>query len=426
MLRKILLIAKRDYLAVVLKKAFLIGLVVAPLLFGGSIFGIALSRVTQGTTEQRVAIIDHTRTAAAAIIEAAQEKSEREKAGKSGPQLLASRYVFETVPPDERDAAGQLIALSDRVRRHELFAFLVIGNDIAYYTNSQSAPSRQWLAEAVDDGLRRARLARLGVDRSHFDEVLRSVPLQDMSLASRDEKSGGVKEVRRRNPAEGFIVPFVLMFLMFMTTMMGSAPMLGAVAEDKTQRVFEMLLASATPFELIAGKVLGSVGCALTSSVFYVIGGILVLQGLALIGLAPLALLPWFFLYLICEVTMLSSMGAALGSACSTPRDAQQLAPLLILPVMAPMFLLAPLLAQPDGPLATAVSLFPLFTPMVMIFRQAMPGGVPAWQPWVGLAGVVAWTLVTTWAAARIFRVGILLQGQPPKIAELFRWAIRG
>ena len=243
-----------------------------------------------------------------------------------------------------------------------------------------------------------------------------------MSLVSLGQSAN----TRRRNPAMAMAVPFTLLFLMMIITMMGAAPMLQAVAEDKMQRVFEMLLASATPFELIAGKVLASVGGSLTSSVFYVIGGIFVLQGMALIGLAPLALLPWFFLYLICEVTILSATGAALGAACSAPRDAQHLVFLMILPIMLPVFLIVPLTEQPNGVLATALSLFPPFTPLIMLLRQAMPGGVPAWQPWVGLAGVLAWTLLITWGAARVFRVGILLQGQPPKVAEMLRWAVRG
>lgn len=433
MLRKILLIAKRDYVAIVMRKAFLIGLVAAPLLFGGAFLGIGVMRVTQGNSERRIAIIDHTGVAGNAVIEAARAKSAEDAKGNAAPQMVVSHYVFEAVQPDDQDSVGQLVALSDRVRRRELFAFIVIGRDalhpatdaagkIAYYTDSQSAPSRLWLADAIDNGLRRARLAQLGVDQSRFDDVLRSVTLEDMSLASRDR----VPDAPRQNPAAAMAVPFALMFLMLMITMMGAAPMLQAVAEDKMQRVFEMLLASATPFELIAGKVLASVGCSLTGSVFYIIGGLFLLQGMAMIGLAPFALLPWFFLYLICEVTILSAMGAALGSACSAPRDAQQLVFFMIMPIMLPVFFIAPLTEQPNGPLATAMSLLPPFTPLIMMLRQAMPGGVPAWQPWAGLAGVVVWTLLITWAAARVFRVGILLQGQPPKVAEMLRWAVRG
>ena len=207
---------------------------------------------------------------------------------------------------------------------------------------------------------------------------------------------------------------------------MGSTPTLTAVAEDKTQRVFEMMLASTTSFEIIIGKVIASVGCSLTGSVVYITSAIFTLQSMAMIGLAPLELLPWFFIYLICEVTMLSALGAALGSACSNPRDAQQLNIVIMLPVLIPMMFFFTIMEQPNGVFATAMSLFPPFTPILMMMRQAMPGGVPAWQPWVALAGMLIWTLITAWTASRIFRVGLLMQGKPPKIADLARWAVRG
>jgi ABC-2 type transport system permease protein len=247
--------------------------------------------------------------------------------------------------------------------------------------------------------------------------VLRSIPIESRSLVSRDQKTGAVRAGHKSSPVES-AVPIVLMVLMVMMTMLGAASTLSVVAEDKIQRVFEMLLASVTPFELMAGKVLASVGVSLTSS--------LVMEGMAVAGVARLELLPWFFVYIICQVTMLSAMGAALGSACNTPRDAQQLTPLVILPIIAPLMLIAPLILEPNGVLTTAVSFFPPFTPAVMLMRQAMPGGVPWWQPWLGLVGVVVWAAGLTWAAARIFRVGLLLQGKTPKVGELLRWAVRG
>ncbi len=67
------------------------------------------------------------------------------------------------------------------------------------------------------------------------------------------------------------------------------------------------------------------------------------------------------------------------------------------------------------------MSLFPPFTPLLMLMRQAMPGGVPAWQPWAGLAGVLLWTYAITWAAARIFRIAILMQGKTASFADLFQ-----
>jgi ABC-2 type transport system permease protein len=116
----------------------------------------------------------------------------------------------------------------------------------------------------------------------------------------------------------------------------------------------------------------------------------------------------------------------ALGATCSSAQEAQQLAMPLLAPVLVPIFLFGPILQQPGGPMATAVSLFPLFTPIAMLLRQSLPGGVPAWQPWVGLAGILIVVPLLTWAAARIFRIAILFQGQRPNAAQLLRWAIRG
>ena len=114
--------------------------------------------------------------------------------------------------------------------------------------------------------------------------------------------------------------------------------MLSAVTEDKNQRIFEMLLGLATPFELMAARVLAALGRSLTSSAFYIAGAALVLQSMSMLGVVPFGLLPWFFIYLIAHVTMLCGFAAALGAACSTPQDAQNLAVVLVAPIMIPFF----------------------------------------------------------------------------------------
>ena len=143
-------------------------------------------------------------------------------------------------------------------------------------------------------------------------------------------------------------------------------------------------------------------------------------------GVQTCALPIWFFVYLVADVIMLSSFAAALGAACNSPQDAQNLALVLVAPIMIPFFVMMPVMTAPNGAMATVMSLFPPFTTVLMLLRQTMPVGVPAWQPWVGLAGILLWTAGGTWVAARIFRVGILLQGQPPKLAEIVRWAWAG
>lgn len=259
-----------------------------------------------------------------------------------------------------------------------------------------------------------------------MNQALNPVPLESMSLVARDQTSGRIVPARKRGVAEGFAAPFVLAILFFMIVLLTSAPMLAAVAEDKIQRVFEMLLVSATPFDLIAGKVLAAVGTALTSSIFYVFGAVILLEALSIIGLAPLQMLPWFFLYLVAEVVMLASMATALGAACNSTRDAESLKLITIFPVVIPILFLTPVLQEPNGVFATAMSLFPLFTPMLMLIRQASPAGVPGWQPFIGMIGVLATTVAICWIASRIFRIAILLQGKTPSIAELIRWGVAG
>jgi ABC-2 type transport system permease protein len=442
-LQRILLIARRDYLATIRTKAFIIGLVVAPILFGGGFLGIALIQSKPDIKERRIAIIDGSGMVATAVIQAAQEQNAKELFDKTTHRQLHPRYVFETLPP-AADPKLERLALSERVRHEQLFAFIEIGptvfedappassdskpGPVATYSNAGGFDeASRWLAEAIDEGVRRVRLARLGVDPTRISGALAGVKVDRFGLVSRDPKTGEIREAGKKNEVAEFAVPFGIMLLLGMIVMIGSSPMLSAVTEDKAQRLVEMLLGLATPFELMMGKVLGALGTSLTSSAFYIIGGTLALSGMGLSGMVPFAVFPWFYIYLIADVTFLCSWAAALGSGCSSPQEAQQLAIVLLAPIMIPYFLVAFVMQQPNGPISTAMSLFPPFTPMLMLLRQAMPGGgVPAWQPWVGLAGVLAFTLVMVVAASRIFRVAILVQGKTPKMADLVRWAVRG
>lgn len=434
MLRRILLIAKRDYLQVVTSKGFLIGLIAFPLLFGGAFLVIALTSRGDAGKTQRIDIIDRTGVSAAAVIEAAQASNTGTTANPNARFQAVPRFTFEEVKPDP-DQTAQLLSLSDQIRNRQLFMVVDIAPDalrpsadpqqgaVRYYTNSAGFDQTSaWLTAVVNDALRRVRLSHLGVDEARIADVMRDVPIVSMNLMKRDPVTGKALPAEKKSAIPPGVIPYFLSILLIMVMMFGAAPNLGVIAEDKMQRVFEMLLGSATPFELMAGKVLASLGASLTSSVFYIVGGLLVLAGLAMFQLAPLDLLPWFFAYLIANVVMLSAWAAALGSASATPQDAQHMAFLLILPIMIPIFVLAPIIQQPNGVLAVVMSFIPPFTPVVMLLRQALPGGVPWWQPWVGLVGVIVCALLVLWGASRIFRVGILSQGKTPKLPELIQW----
>jgi ABC-2 type transport system permease protein len=442
---KVLTIARRDYIATVRTKAFLFGLVVAPILFGGGSIAMSLIKTKPDLKDRHIAILDRTGLVSGALAAAARDKNERDLFDKKTHQQIAPRYVFEAIAPAS-DPKDQLLALSDRVRRNQLAAFLEIGKDalrpsnpidaseetdpdtrVSYYTNTGGIDElRNWLNGPINDGVRLARLRQLGIDIDRNRTLLAPVPIEGLSLLERDERTGQVREARKRNELEGFFVPFSVAMILAMIVMVGSAPMLQNVTQDKSQRIVETLLGAASPFELMTGKVLGSAGVSVTSSLLYVIAGVLAVNALGVAGLLPLGIIPWFYVYLLTDVIMLCAFAAALGACCGTPQEAQNLAIVLLAPCIIPMFMLVTVLRQPNGPLATAMSLIPPFTPILMLLRQAMPGGVPAWQPWAGLAGALAFAAATVWAASRIFRVAILMQGKPPRLAEIVRWAVKG
>lgn len=442
---RIFLVARRDFLAAIRSKPFLIGLVVAPLLFGSGFIALAVNKAKPDIAERRIALLDRTGLAASEVIAAAAEKNSRQMFDKLTGRQLTPRYILDTVPVAAGDPDVQRLALSARVRRHELFAFLEIGRDVLdappppagtekippstrvdYYSNAGGIDeTRDWLSGPLNDGLRRARLARLGVDPARFTTLLAPASVQSMSLLSRDPRTGEIRAAHKRSEVE-IAIPFILMMMLAMMVLMSAGPMLGAVADDKQQRVFEMLLASTSPFELMMGKVAAAVALTLVGSVFYWVAAVFALQSFAMLGLAPWGLLPWFFIYLVADMLVVCSLGIAVGSACASPNDAQHLAMIVMGPTLIPLLLLMPIMQAPQGAFATVFSLLPPFTPLVMIMRQALPGGVPAWQPWAGLTGVLVWTAAVTWAAARIFRIGILVQGKTAKLSEMLQWAIRG
>jgi ABC-2 type transport system permease protein len=447
-MHRVVTIAKRDYIATVRTKAFLFGLIVAPVLFGGGSIGLSFFRGKPDLRDKHIAIVDRTGMVAEALVRAARAKNEKELFDKKTGQQVVPRYVFEATPA--AGAREQLLALSDRVRRRELAAFLEIGartvhpkpaagaavgledrtdpaERVSYYTNAGGIDElRNWLSGPINDGLRWARLKEAGIDPALVKDLSASATVTRLGLVERDERTGEIREARKRGELEGFFVPLAVGMILAMIVMVGSAPMLQAVTQDKSQRIVEMLLGAASPLELMAGKVLGSVWVSVTSSFLYVVGGFLALNALGMAGLLPLSILPWFYVYLLADVVMMCSFAAALGAACSTPQDAQNLAIVLLIPCLVPMFVMVTILRQPASAVATVLSLIPPFTPILMLLRQALPNGVPAWQPWAGLAGVVAFTVAMVWAASRIFRVAILTQGQAPRLADLARWALKG
>jgi len=221
-------------------------------------------------------------------------------------------------------------------------------------------------------------------------------------------------------------IPYAVMMLMFVLIMAAVNPLMSAVIEEKMQRIAEVLLGCVRPTQLMMGKLLGAIGVSVTMVSIYLIAGLLAARYMDMSSSIPYDALGWFIAYGVAALFMFGALVLAVASACSDVKESQSaMFPVWIF-LFLPMFLWFPVMKAPNGAFATWMSLFPTCTPMLMLVRLASPMDIPAWQPWVGLLGVVLATAASVWAAGRIFRVGILMQGKPPRPLEILRWALKG
>ena len=247
----------------------------------------------------------------------------------------------------------------------------------------------------------------------------------NLGLVQKDA-AGNIGKAETTNQMLNVFLPLGLMLLMFMLIMVGAQPLLHTVLEEKMQRIAEVLLGSVTPFQLMMGKVIGMVGVSLVIATIYLVGGYFALERAGYAGLFPTHLMWWFVIYVALAVLMFGALFSAVGAAVTDLREAQSMVTPLMLFVVTPLFVWVNVVREPNSTFATVFSLFPPATPMLMTIRQAVPPGIPMWQPVLGVVLVLITTVGCVWVAGRIFRVGILMHGKSANLGEMMRWIVRG
>jgi ABC-2 type transport system permease protein len=242
-----------------------------------------------------------------------------------------------------------------------------------------------------------------------------------MSLNNQGQPKGG-----ELSAVLGILVPYLLGLLLVMTIFLSSNYLLRGVSEEKTSRVIEILLSSVTAQELLAGKVLGLGALGLTQvavwllSTFVLSGGAVSMLGIAL----PLLTRPEVFVlglvYYILGFLVYAVLMGAVGSLGTTMHESQQLAGIFSLLAALPLMLGGFMFANPNMPLVRILSWFPLTAPTMMLLRFPM-----AEVPLVDVVGSIGLLIVTIpailWAGAKVFRMGLLMYGKRPALAEVVR-----
>jgi ABC-2 type transport system permease protein len=425
---RVLTIAETEFLTLVRTKAFIIGIVLMPALMVGFLSFMNYAEDHVDTTDRAVAVIDGTGELYESLSRAAADHNEKAGSGdaKTGPHYLLSR-----VDPGSRSIDDVAVELSARVKARDLFAFIELPAGILdagrklpirlYSLTTSAEALTDWLETAVNDEIARRRFTGAGIDQTLVGKLTARADLTSFGLVERGP-DGTVVPAKEVDDLSRIGVPMFVLVLMFLAVMTGAMHLLNAVIEEKMSKISEVLIGAVTPFQLLMGKLLGVVAVSLLLTLVYLVGGIYALVSFGRPDLIDPVVIGWFLIFMVCAALMFGSIFLAVGSACSDLKDSQSMvqpAMMLILLAYLGSFVV---MRAPESPLAVGLSFVPTMTPFAMMLRLVMPPGPPLWQVVLSLMLLLACTAGVVWAAGRIFRIGLLMQGKPPTLPELLKW----
>jgi ABC-2 type transport system permease protein len=412
-MRNTWLVIKREYLDKVRTKAFIISTLLMPAFVLSIVVVPSLLMMKSGARTLVVV------TADPRLGEAVKTQIERgdEKADKN------ATYKAE-ISTDLGEANRQ--TLDARIKAGQIDGYLWLSPEAVEKRNADyitknlgDMMTMGGLRSAVRQAVIRYQLAKVGIGSSESEAILKPV---DITAVRYDAKH------KRGNPFLSFMLPFLLMMMIYMTVLIYGISVMRAVLEEKSSRVIEVLLSSLKPTELMAGKLLGVGAVGLTQMLLWtgfsaIVGGgqFAIMRDVMKDVTLPWQVLSLFPVFFLLGYFIYSSLLSAVGAMTNSQDEAQQ----FIFPVMAPLIactiVAMSIIGRPDGPVAFWMSMFPLTAPMIMFLRIAvsMP---PWWQILLSIALQVLalWGLVVV--CSRIYRVGILMYGKRPTLPEIFKW----
>jgi ABC-2 type transport system permease protein len=404
-MRNVWLIAKREYLERIRAKSFLIMTILIPLLMGGLLFGSALVNGRRNT-DSHVTV----------VTEDAQFGADLQSLLQSGKR---GKMTVDVISPPTADTRADL----DKGLKEKGFdGYLWVTPPAA----GQSRATFEWvpkskadivtkdrIGEAVRTVLTRESLTHSGMGSPAVDALLQPIDLDSAQNGKGDSSTAA------------FAAAYGMFFLMYFVILFYGMNVARSIIEEKTSRIFEVLLSTIRPEEMMAGKIIGVGSVGLTQVGIWILVGAAIVQ-FNLLGSGfsiPLTLsqIVYFVIFFLLGYILYSSVAAALGAMTSSEQELQQMNIFLMLPLIACSVIIFRVVTDSDGLIAKAFSFFPFCTPLIMYVRIAVRQP-PLWQIALSIAEMVLTIYAILWIASRIYRVGILMYGKKPNLPEILRW----
>lgn len=422
------LIARREYLERVCTWGFAVTTVMVPVLMLGFILG-SLFLGAHEELNRHVIVVSSDLTLAEAVQaelqkpQAAVTPSSMLRAGALSFRAPSKSPIFTVDVMEPTDSTRDM--LDKDLDENEIDGYLWIhpatpDSPAAFtYTprSSSDQTTRMAVTAALNRVLLRVRLAHRGVASDEAETLLRPVEIPSLHGSHRKDRASSMISIG------------ILFFLMYFVIMLYGMNVARSIIEEKTSRIFEVMLAAVRPEEMMAGKILGVGAVGLTQVAIWVFVAILAMSRSGGINIAGELIRPtltgqqlaFFFVFFLLGYLFYSCIAATLGAMTNSEQELQQMNIFLMLPLLACFVAVGTMLATPDAMVARVMALIPPFTPLLMYMRVSL-GHPHVWEVVLSIAMLLVCIAGLVWFTSRIYRVGVLMYGKRPDIAELMRW----
>ena len=414
--KKVWIIAKREYLERVRTRSFLLSTFVTPVLMAA--FLVVPTWISSSAAR---GIMRDTQRPARVVI-ASDNRALAELASGELMRQHGTRYepsVVSPASPAERARLDKKLNDSDIEGYVWLDTPAIASRQVVFTTRRMGDfILRGRLGDALSYALAAQRMVKQGSSSADIASILQPV---DLTAVRAGNTSVVYNEVR------GAVVVFILMFVMLFSLLSYGVMVMRSVMEEKSSRITEVLMCAASAQELMAGKILGTGSVGLTQiGVWLSIAGygasrsLYLRTAMAVLDVGP-SLIVYFVIFYTLGYPLYSAIFAGVGAIFNSIDEAQQWNFVVILPLIAASAMILPVATSSDSLISVAGSLFPFCSPILMFERLAVHDP-PLWQVALSLTLLVATIAGTMFASARIYRTGILMYGKRPTFRELSRW----
>ena len=429
-MKKILIIAQREFLIVVKQPAYVISFVGVPLLML-LVLGVISVIVRRGEGPQKagtsvVGVFDRAGVVNLQLVPSVLQESSSELEAMREPTKI-------TFVPYERIDAGLQDLRAAKIRvLYAIDADYFQSGTVKSYTRNVGLFSgnadttlpimRRLLRASLLNSLAAEQTQADQANQLAFQRVLDATEVRVVNVTS----DGRVQRIESELREVGrLVIPLMLAFLLTSSIFVASGYLLRAVTEEKASRTMEILLSSVRPNQLLWGKLIGLSGAALLQTTVY-----LILCGVAIVSLGPLinitlARLGMSFIYAVLGFFFYAGLLTGVGIIAGTQREGAQIGGVLGLLATTPLMFLGVLLNQPNGTTAQVLSYIPFTSAVTMTFRLNI-ADVPFSHQLGVLLFLIAMTFLTMLGAAKILRTAALLYGKRARPREIFTWLLQG